>query len=188
LLKEIEEFKKWVEIAGFKRVKIKNIESLLHTAYRGKRSINAIQFLDAESVATWEHVYFAVLNALTAFKNKRNISKSLAMETMLYASTQRQIRRATEFIGIKPTSCNIVILLVGETPQVVESALAKISRLINGRRDDRVLGLSQKKVRKIKEKFGISETEFGTVAEKNGLEKALVNLLIERMALLATQL
>jgi len=45
-----------------------------------------VQLFDASLVTTWEHLYFAALDSLTAFRNRENISRSLAMETMLYAS------------------------------------------------------------------------------------------------------
>ena len=38
------------------------------------------------------------------------------------------------------------------------------------------------------EAFDITEKELGTVMKKNNLEQAVVDLVIERMALLATQL
>lgn len=188
MLKCIEEFRKYVEIVGFRNVKISSLEAFLKTVCSDEQSVTAIQFLDATLIATWEHVYFAVLNALTAFKNGRNISKTLAMETMLYASAQRQIRKATKLIGIKPKSSSVAVLLVGEKSKAVESALCRISERINGQRDDEVLELSPEKVNIIRESFCISETELTTVTAKDNFEKALINLIIERMALLATHL
>jgi hypothetical protein len=53
--------------------------------------------------------------------------------------------------------------------------------------DDTVLELSEEKKRIIQKAFGISDLELKTVMKKDGLEEALTNLVIERMALLATQ-
>jgi KEOPS complex subunit Cgi121 len=186
MLTYIQEFRKYCEIAGFKRVEINNTEGFLEEINRKKPADVEVQFFDADLVATWQHLYFAVLNALTAFKNKENISKSLAMETLLYTSARRQIRKATQLVGIKSASPNIAILMVEGKPEVVQSALTKISVYIDGQPDDSVLGLSRKKIERIKRAFDISEAELETVGKIDGVEEALIDLVIERVALLAT--
>jgi len=55
---------------------------------------NDIQFFDGGLIADKEHLEITAINALHAFKTGINISKSLAMETILYASAQRQIAAA----------------------------------------------------------------------------------------------
>jgi tRNA threonylcarbamoyladenosine modification (KEOPS) complex Cgi121 subunit len=106
------------------------------------------------------------------------------METLLYASARGQIQRATQVLGIKPSSSNVAVLIVGGKREAVQSALAKVSRRIGGRLDDSVLGLSKEKVERIRRAFDVSEAELETVME-DSVEKALVDLVIERMALLA---
>jgi tRNA threonylcarbamoyladenosine modification (KEOPS) complex Cgi121 subunit len=187
LLKYIDEFGKYVAITGFRSVRIKDVEEFFKMIRKENLPNTEIQFFDAKFVATWQHLYFAALNALTAFKNKENISKSLAIETMLYASAQRQIRKATELIGISPNSSNIATLIVGKKPEIVESALSKVSKHIHAQLDDTVLELSEEKATIIRKTFGISAAELKTIIKKNDLEKALTDLVLERMALLATQ-
>jgi KEOPS complex subunit Cgi121 len=187
MLKHIEEFEKLVITAGFRNVKIKDIEEFFKRTQKEKPSNVEIQFFDAKFVATWQHLYFAALNALTAFKNQENISKSLAMESLLYASAQRQIQKAIKLLGIKPNSSEIAVLIIGEKPESTRSALSLFSKQVKVKRDDTVLKLSKEKVAVIQKIFGISDIELETVMEKNGLEKALIDLVIERMALLATQ-
>jgi KEOPS complex subunit Cgi121 len=182
----IQEFRKNCEIAGFKGVPVGNIEGFLEAVNR-ERSVDVeVQFFDADLVATWRHLYFALLDALTAFKNGENLSKSVAMETMLYASARRQIKRATQLLGIKPTSSNVAVLIVGEKPEAVQSALDKILKCIDGAPDDSVLELSKKKIERIKRAFEISEVELDAVMEGDSLERALVDLVMERVALLTS--
>jgi tRNA threonylcarbamoyladenosine modification (KEOPS) complex Cgi121 subunit len=187
VLKRIDEFGKCVEIVGFKNVKIDNTEEFLKKVCSENLSVTAFQFFDARLVATWEHLYFAALNALTAFRNKANISRTLAMEIILYASAQGQIRKAMELIGIKRTSSEIGVLIIGVDSRAVQSAISTISKCIDGQRDDGVLELSKQKSAIIQEKFEISDVEIKTIKEKGDFEKALVDLVIERMALLATE-
>jgi tRNA threonylcarbamoyladenosine modification (KEOPS) complex Cgi121 subunit len=187
LLKYIEEFGKYTEITGFRNVKIEDAKEFLKRIHKEKLSNVETQFFDAKFVASWEHLYFAVLNALTAFKNKENISKSVTMETLLYASSQRQIRKAMELLGIKSETSEIALLIIGQNPETVKSALPIISASVDVQHDDTVLELSEEKRRIIQKAFGISDLELKTVMKKDGLEKALINLVIEQMALLATR-
>jgi tRNA threonylcarbamoyladenosine modification (KEOPS) complex Cgi121 subunit len=187
LLKYIDEFHRYLAIVGLKEAEVKNTEEFLQIVHKEKSVNVENQFFDAKLVATWQHLYFALLNALTAFKNGENISKNLAMETMLYASAQHQIRKATEMLGIKPNTTEIAMLLIGESSRSVESALAKVLRRIKAEQDDRVLGLTKEKSSIIQKAFGITDLELETAVKKGNLEKALVDLVIERVALLATQ-
>ena len=187
MLRYIEEFGKQVEVTGFRNVRIRDIEEFLKMIRKEKTSNVEIQFFDAKFVATWQHLYFAALNALTAFKNKENISRSRAMETMLYASAQRQISKAMELLGIKPHSSEIAVLIIGEKPETVRSALAMVSKHVNSDPDDTVLELSNEKATSIQKIFEISSVELKTVIKKDDAERALTDLIIERIALLATQ-
>jgi tRNA threonylcarbamoyladenosine modification (KEOPS) complex Cgi121 subunit len=187
LLKYIEEDGKYVEITGFRNTKIEDAEKFLK-AIRNVQQTACVQFFNAELVATWQHLYFAALNAFMAFRNKRNISKNIAMEVMLYASAQRQIRKAIALVGVKPAPANIAALIIGEIPDSVKNVLSAVSKCIGTEPDETVLELSKGKMQSIRRAFDISEKELETVMKKNNPEEALVNLVVERMALLSTQL
>ncbi|MEM3553672.1 MAG: KEOPS complex subunit Cgi121 [Candidatus Bathyarchaeia archaeon] len=187
MLRYLEEFGRHVAIAGFKNVKIANVEDFLETVRKSLTKNVEAQFFDAGFVATWQHLYFAALNALSAFKNGVNISKSLAVEVLLYASAQRQIRKAMSLLGVKPNCEAIAVLVVGERAGDVKAALQAISKIVGGRRDDAVLELSREKVEAIRKAFEISDAELEAIMRENDLEQALVNLVIERVALLATE-
>jgi len=175
-----------VEITGYKDVAFDRVEAFLKADRKKiEKSVN-IQFFDAELIATKEHLYFAVLNALQAFKNKTNRSKSLAMETLLYASAQRQIQKAIEFCGVKPKTKNMAAVVIGDDPEQIRRAVQAVSECIGGEPDETVLDLPKSKETKIKKAFGITQIELET--QKNGSEEsAIVNLVIERVALLSTQ-
>jgi tRNA threonylcarbamoyladenosine modification (KEOPS) complex Cgi121 subunit len=67
-------------------------------------------------------------------------------------------------------------------------ALSVVSKCIGAEPDEKVLELSEKKVQRIKLAFGISELELETSTVKDNSEQALVDLVIERVALLSTKL
>ena len=92
-----------------------------------------------------------------------------------------------KLLGIKPDSSEIAVLIIGERPETVRSALSMVSRHVKAKPDEAALELSRKKVKIIQQIFGISNIELKTVQKRDDLERALTDIVIERMALLATQ-
>jgi tRNA threonylcarbamoyladenosine modification (KEOPS) complex Cgi121 subunit len=187
LLKYFDEFGEYVKITGFRNVRIEDAEGFLKATRREQQG-TAVQFFNAELVATWQHLYFAVLNALTAFRNKTNVSKSVAVEVMLYASAQRQIRKAIALLGVKRDSAAVAAVIIGESSDAVKAALSSISKLVGSEPDETVLALSNAKMHNIRRAFSISETEVATVIKASDVEQAIVDLVIERVALLPARL
>jgi tRNA threonylcarbamoyladenosine modification (KEOPS) complex Cgi121 subunit len=185
MLKSIEEFGKYVEIAGFKECKISDVDGLCEQTGKLKRV--EVQFFNAQRIATWQHLYFAALNAVNAFESKINVSKSLAIEMIRFASARRQIREAMLIIGIKAGCSRIAVTTVGDDEKKVDNALSMVAGLINGKRDDTVLELTPKKTKEIEETFEISPMELESVTMKEETDRALLNLVLERMALVSTQ-
>jgi len=187
VIKRFEDYGQCIAIAGFRDIKMRDVNAFFNTV-KEKTSDAYVQFFDATLVAGWEHLYFAALNASNAFKNKLNISNSLAVETLLYASAQRQIKEAVRLLGLKPSGRQIAVLILAESKPKVEVALEMVSELISGERDDSVLELTHEKFEGVKKLFGITNAELEAKLEKKGLEgKALADLVIEHGALLATQ-
>lgn len=178
-----EEYTKWAEITGYRNIDFQKAEIYLKI-HRKQISQVELQFFDAEIIATEEHLYFAILNALQSFKMKTNISKSIAMETMLYASTKRQIQKSIEHIGVKMGRNNLAVVIVGEDKKQVEDQLQILTECFGSIPDGSVLQLTSEKIPKIQVAFQVTQQEMQT--QKGSAEKALVNLLIEHMALLAT--
>ena len=185
MLHYIEEYGKYVEITGYRDISFEGVNAFLKENRKQNSPQVEVQFFEADLVATQEHLYFAVQNALQAFRCKTNKSKSVAMETMLYASAQRQIQKAIDKIGVKPETKNMAVVIVGNDAKCVEAMLAELTACVGSEPDDSVLKLTKQKQQKIKETFQISAEELKT--QTATAEKALVNLVIEHVALLATQ-
>lgn len=186
MIKRIEGYRKFVAFAGFRDVCVGDVERFL-SRIRRRLGGATVQFFDAELVAGWEHLYFAVLNALKAFESGKSISKNLAVECLLYASAQRQISSALELIGIKGGSSRVAVVAVADGKEEAKGALREVSVLIGGKRDDCVFELSDEKLPRVRKLFGISDTELGTRLEDGEEKKALSDLVIEHIALLAVQ-
>ncbi len=188
MLYHLKEYAKYAEITGYKKVKFVKAEEFLKANRKETHENVDVQFFDAQLIATQEHLYFAALNALQAFQNKTNISKSLAMEAMLYASAQRQIKKAIQRCGIKPETTSMAVIIIGEDPIQLKTMLEAISMYVGVEPDEKVLEISNFKEHKIIETFQITDEELKTVMKNGNREEAVVDLVIERVALLATQL
>ena len=187
MLKFIEEYGRYIGIAGFNDVAIRSPESFLREIERQIPPHVDVQFFDADHVATWEHLYFAALNALTVSENGQNISKSLAMETLLFAAAEKQIVKATELVGIKSTSQRIAVLVVGNKSETVRSTMLLVAKHLGRQPDETVLELDEGKIRLIQHIFNMKSLELETLMEDNDSKRAVVDLVIEKMALSTTR-
>ena len=187
MIKYIDEFGLWLAITAYKNVKIENVEEFIQNIR--KETENAtVQFFDAKFVAGYEHLYFAVLNALTAFKNGLSISKNLAIEILLYAAAERQIRNAVQLLGVREDTGKVAVVVLAESKDEVVKALDKVSSIIQAEEDESILEIDDEKFEAIKKLFNVSDLELEAKLERKGLEKkALKDLIIERVALLVTR-
>ena len=110
------------------------------------------------------------------------------MEVMLYASAQRQIRKAIGFLGVKRGVSNVGVVVIGEEPAQVQAAVSAVQKRFGKEPDETVMQLSDNKIDRIRAAFGISDKEVKAILGKSSLEQAVVSLVVERMALLSTQL
>jgi KEOPS complex subunit Cgi121 len=178
---------KLITILGFRNVKIEDITAFLE-AFRRKKEGASAQFFDAKRVAGSEHLYFAALNAIHAFEKKTNISNSLAVEALLYASAQRQIKKAVEMLGVKRGSSEVAVVIIAKNKRENAACIDLVSSMVHGEHDDTVLELTDTKIKSIKKLFNITNREFEAKLKREGLEKeALTDLVIEHTALLVTK-
>jgi KEOPS complex subunit Cgi121 len=184
----LKDYSKHVEITGYKNISFSHLEAFLKKERKNHVQNVEVQFFDADLIATEQHLYFAVLNALEAFKNKTNLSKSLAMEIMLYASAQRQIQKAISKSGIKPESTNMATVIISQDTTELKTVLDAVTLVLGNNPDESVLKMSTQKMKRIKETFQISDKELETASKDKDDEMTLVDLVIEHVALLATQL
>ncbi len=99
---------------------IDDVESLI--AYFRESKGDGIA-LDADEVFGMDHIISALKHAERAFERGENVSSRLLMETLLYASGERQISLAIERMGVKPGKGRTVLLLEGSQK---EEALSRL--------------------------------------------------------------
>lgn len=179
----LKEFSKFLIIAGLKDVKIDDAKAVFSKVRRETKT--QVQIFDANQVANQQHLYFATLNALKASQDKLNISSSLAVEVLLYASGQRQIQKSVDMLGVKPKTRDAAILIIADDEDEAEETLTKVSKTIGGKFDDSVMEVTAEKYSSLKSLFEISDCEIEAKTEGKKPEKeALIYLIIERGALL----
>lgn len=186
-MNQLVDYQKFLEITGFQCVKIDSAKAFVNSICREMPKRVEIQLFDARLVATWEHLYFAALNACAAFQTGRCVSKSISVEIALYASSRRQIKKALNFIGVKPDTHNVAVMLLGDDPASVKKALAIVKKRFVSEPQESVLELHEEKKKIIRSAFEISDAELEVLSGVN-LERALVDLVLERVALLSTRL
>ncbi|HDM88625.1 hypothetical protein DRO64_05050 [Candidatus Bathyarchaeota archaeon] len=180
----IKKIMEWhVIFMGFKNVKISNLNSFLDEI-KDAASDCQVQVFDADRIAGFDHLYFSVLNALNSFESGNRISESPAMEIMLYASGQHQIRKAIDMLGVKPDSSRMIVVLLAKNKEEGIQAASRISESDRGEPDDGVIELTDEKFELIKALFRVSDEEI-EAAFRGSEKKALTSILIERSALLA---
>ncbi|RLI11464.1 hypothetical protein DRO35_04975 [Candidatus Bathyarchaeota archaeon] len=173
-----------VIFAGFRNVKVSDPKVLLDRIR--ETSTAHIQIFDADMIAGFDHIYFSVLNALRAFNSGKRISENLAVEILLYASGQHQIRKAIEMLGVKPSSTRILVVVLSKIRDNALQAMLRFSEIVEGDKSDDVVKITDEKFEALKEAFEISDAELDAALRKSRRE-ALTSVLIERTALLVTQ-
>jgi len=128
---------------------------------------NCATFLNADYLADKEHAELAAKKAISAWKEGRNVARTLPVEIMLYAAATRQINRAIE-IGLKEGENRVVVVVLGDCVEEVKDILE----------EKEVLVMDEEKIKRLKEFFNITDEELKIV----GVEK-LPLLIRERVIL-----
>jgi tRNA threonylcarbamoyladenosine modification (KEOPS) complex Cgi121 subunit len=179
----VDEYGKYVQILGYRLREAVEPKAFIETARNACRP-TIVQFLDAEALASENHLFFATLNAIKAFTQGRSIAQSLDVEILLYASAQNQIGEAIRTVGLKPQTSLMAVVLVGEDESATTLAAKKLQILVPGGQDNSVLGFTDlNKVATLNRLYGINTVEVAALSSMDN-EEALQWLIVERTALL----
>lgn len=112
-----------------------------------------------------DHLASALYHAKKAFDEGRNSSDSLAMETLLYASGERQLSSAIRKMSVDEDTTGVVVAMLSPGELDVEDGWVPFANVEQIPEGDRLA------------RFGISPEEMGTTAQKDWLD-----LVLERVA------
>jgi KEOPS complex subunit Cgi121 len=147
-----------------------------------------VQIVDLDRIAGRRHLYFAALNAVHAFEKGTNISRTLAVEFLLYASAQKQISEAIKMMGLNQNSRNIGVIAIGRDEQLVRRFAERLPSLTNACGDDTLPDQwSEEKIENLLSIFKIPKKELQAMSGKKTPKNVTIQkLIIERVALLPT--
>jgi KEOPS complex subunit Cgi121 len=124
-----------------------------------------MQVFDASMVFGKAHLNSAVEHALRAIKRKTNSTNTLDKEIMLYASGERQIKKASPKMGIKKGCEEIVLVLFNKEnnygEKISDKILKNILKQLDLKHNDSVLEGNYQKLLD----FGLSKDEIETVTK-----------------------
>ena len=132
-----------------------------------------VQAIDANKTAGTMHILAAAEKAIRAVQRNDGISDDLGMEILLYASGNRQIKKALS-MGVRTGRNAIVLIAVGD--EIPKGAISELENLVEMAD---VIRYTHEKRAVITTFFGITETEIAVVGEAN-----IPQLVLERVALM----
>ena len=100
-----------VSILGFK-AQIDSVNETLNLINSIRKDGEIIQLLNADSIASKNHVFQGVNQAILAFRRVENLAIDLSVEIALRCSAQRQISKAFKILGLKEGPMNICAVLI----------------------------------------------------------------------------
>ncbi len=96
-------------------------------------SAQLVQVFDADTIVSPIHVKFAFFHALKAFENGKNIMRDKGLEVLLRAAGSRQLKEATERVGVKDPK-RIVIGCIGNKKKILRLLESNEKRFVHGNR------------------------------------------------------
>lgn len=169
----------YVTITAAKNTEIFDINETLKEIDR-KANDKTYQLFDADKIAGPIHLYFAAANANYAIENGLNISNRLDIETLLYASTQTQISKAIQTIGISSNTHQVAIVVISKIKD--DQVAVSIAEYL-GEIDDSALEISPKKFQALIKLYNLSKKAIESI---DGDKKtALTSLITEKGALIS---
>ncbi len=132
-----------------------------------------VQAIDASKTAGVTHILAAAEKAILASQRRDSISDDLGMGILLYASGNRQIKKALS-MGVRTGGNEIVLVAVGD--EIPDGAIRELENLVLA---TDVTGYTREKRDAITTFFGITEIEIAAVGEAK-----IPQLVLERVALM----
>ena len=166
-------------ISGFRVGRVDDTRRLVN-AVAEAAAPSITQLLDAGRVAGYDHLLMAAVNAAKSMETGMAVSKTIAVESLLYASARDQITKALGLMGLTTRSTKVAIMVFATTEKNAVAAYGEAAKLL-GEEDDSVLDLDVEKSKTLKKAYEITDTEIEAIGGPDTLTK----LIVERGALLS---
>jgi tRNA threonylcarbamoyladenosine modification (KEOPS) complex Cgi121 subunit len=145
------------------------------------------QLLNGLLISGVPHLLSAAQNAINAQKGDYMLSRSLDVEIIVFASTQRQIGKALELLGVYDGLEEIAVVIVGNNVSIVKEAIQSLTEKI-GQELVPPFKPTKDRFERIKNQFQISKEEIKAISDSNDVESqlsALSRCIASRVSLVA---
>ena len=149
----------------------------------------AIQFLDSSLIVDTNHLLSASQNAFNAWNGDYMISRSLALEIVVYASTQKQIGKALDLFGVRDKMNSLTLVIIGKSTGLVENGINDLVSRI-GTEIKNPFDTDDARLSRLMEYYGVTYTELETLTDSkmtNDLQEALSKCVASRVSLVAVE-
>ena len=158
------------------KTKIDNVETFMNkTAQFAETHHVHIQVLDAEMICGLIHLESAIIHSLRTKSENRMTTQSIEMETLLYASGERQLTHAIPKIGIKKGDQSIAVIILNDnhSKEKIADIVMLFEKEFHFQRDSSVLEPTIEKIKR----WGFSKTQIDTISKKE-----YEDLILEKIA------
>ena len=157
-----------LQILGLKG-EIISVSETLNQINSIKNDSEIIQLLNADAIAGKHHIEHGVNQAFLAFNRGENLANDLSVEICLRCSTQRQISKSFDLLGLKEGKMNLCAVLID-----CDDYTSELSSLFD--LDDDVLCPD---VEKLKEIYSISDDELSIMDVEDILIDRISKLIVD---------
>lgn len=157
-----------LKILGF-RANIDSVGDALDKIDAIKKEGEIIQLLNADAIASKNHITHGVNQAILAFNRGENLAKDLSVEIVLRCSAQRQISKAFKILGLNEGEMELCAVLVNcdDYDDELENIFT---------RDDDVLIADESKLKKI---YKISDIELENLSVEDIIIDRITKLIVD---------
>ncbi|MEM4461886.1 MAG: KEOPS complex subunit Cgi121 [Candidatus Bathyarchaeia archaeon] len=172
-----------VYVLGFKSIHVDSPAKLIDMLREVCKPAE-VQVLRADSILNLDHIRFAILYALKSFEKSMNIAKTLSLEIILKIAAEDQIDRALAKSGLKKGWQDIVVIVLSEDEGYASKAAARIVEILEGESGSDILrDIDENKVARVMDLFIISEERLKSEHMYPDIVEALLNIILEDIAL-----
>ena len=157
-----------IKILGFTAT-IDSVGKTLSEIDAIKKDGEIIQLLNADAVASKNHIIHGVNQAFLAFERGENLAKDISVEIVLRCSAQRQISKAFKILGLSEGKMNLCAVLINCDDYSDELNSLFVS-------DDDVLIANEEKLKEI---YKISDFELENMSIEDLLIDRITKLTVD---------
>jgi tRNA threonylcarbamoyladenosine modification (KEOPS) complex Cgi121 subunit len=159
------------------------------TATRQEFKDATVQFVDLDKTTGHRHLLLATYNALKARSLDQMISRSFAIEILLYVAAERQITQAFTRIGVQAETKRIGVIATSSSAEIFSRIKEHLAKSFHQGCDDVLLDeWTEQRCEAVRGLFEMTDKEIQTVTRSgDSSRKSIQRLAIERSALLVVK-